>query len=265
MTNAIIESIVSRSTTKYYDPAAVLSDDQIRELVRIGTTAPTSFHLQNWRFIAVRTPEAKARLRPIAWGQPMVTDAAVTFIICGQLADPSVIPKRLAPVVEAGIMPAEMVPDWENATRRLYFEQPQRQRHFDGVPSPRATTLHGVPSTRNTPPESSTAHPRSPRGTSTDAPSHSRPVASSTDSTGFSSGRERRLRDDMYSAAASSSPSARIDSSRGRGGEPATTFMSRSHRRCSGPGPDIRHSSHSPPHPSEISTGERGPAEKAPS
>jgi hypothetical protein len=28
-----------------------LSDDQIRELVRIGTTAPTSFHMQNWRFI----------------------------------------------------------------------------------------------------------------------------------------------------------------------------------------------------------------------
>jgi nitroreductase len=45
-----------------------LSDDQIRELVRIGTTAPTSFHLQNWRFIAVRSPEAKARLRPIAAG-----------------------------------------------------------------------------------------------------------------------------------------------------------------------------------------------------
>ena len=40
MTNAIIESIVSRSTTKYYDPAVTLSDDQIRELVRIGTTAP---------------------------------------------------------------------------------------------------------------------------------------------------------------------------------------------------------------------------------
>jgi len=29
-----------------YDPAALLSDDQIRERVRIGTTAPTSFHLQ---------------------------------------------------------------------------------------------------------------------------------------------------------------------------------------------------------------------------
>jgi nitroreductase len=79
MTNAIIEFIVSRSTTKHYDPAVTLSDDQIRELVRIATTAPTSFHLQNWRFIAVRTPEAKARLSPIAWNQPAITEAAVTF------------------------------------------------------------------------------------------------------------------------------------------------------------------------------------------
>ena len=128
MTNAVIECILSRSSAKYYDSAASLSDDQIRELVRIGTTAPTSFHIQNWRFIAVRTPEAKARLRPIAWDQPMVTDAAVTFIICGQLADPSVIPKRLAPVVEAGIMPARLVPDWEIPARGLYFDHPQRQR-----------------------------------------------------------------------------------------------------------------------------------------
>src|SRR5262252_1524317 len=129
MSNAVIECIPRRSAAKYYDPAATLSDDQIRELVRIATTAPTSFHLQNWRFIAVRTPEAKARLRLIAWGQPKVTAAAVTFIICGQLPDHSATSKRLAPVVEAGIMPAEMVPNWDNDARRLYFECPQRRRY----------------------------------------------------------------------------------------------------------------------------------------
>ena len=128
MTNAVIESIVSRRTTKYYDPAVTLSDDQIRELVRIGTTAPTSFHLQNWRFIAVRTPGAKARLRPIAWDQPAITEAAVTFIVCGQLADSTVIPERLAPLVEAGIMSAKLVPEWEIPARDLYMEYPQRQR-----------------------------------------------------------------------------------------------------------------------------------------
>jgi nitroreductase len=127
MTTAVIECILSRRAAKYYNPAT-LSDDQIRELVRIGTTAPTSFHMQNWRFIAVRTPEAKARLRPIAWNQPAITEAAVTFIVCGQLADSSVIPERLAPVVEAGIMPAKVVPDWEIPARGLYFEYPRRQR-----------------------------------------------------------------------------------------------------------------------------------------
>lgn len=128
MTNAVIECILSRSAAKYYDRAATLSDAQIRELVRIGTSAPTSFHLQNWRFIAVRTPAAKAKLSPIAWNQPAITDAAVTFIVCGQLADSSVIPDRLAPLVEAGVMPATMVPEWEIPARNLYMEFPQRQR-----------------------------------------------------------------------------------------------------------------------------------------
>ncbi|WP_342738775.1 nitroreductase family protein [Bradyrhizobium sp. B117] len=127
-TNAVIETILSRRAAKYYDATAVLSDDQIRELVRIGTSAPTSFHLQNWRFIAVRSPEAKARLLPIAWNQPAITEAAVTFIIVGQLADASMVPERLAPVVEAGIMPAHLVPEWEGPARGLYDNHPQRQR-----------------------------------------------------------------------------------------------------------------------------------------
>ena len=107
MSNAVTECILRRSAAKYYDPTAALSDDQIRELVRIGTTAPTSFHLQNWRFIAVRTPQAKARLRPIASNQPATTEAAVTFIVCGQLADSSVIPGRLAPLVEGALPDSE--------------------------------------------------------------------------------------------------------------------------------------------------------------
>ena len=126
--NPVIDSLMSRSTTSLYNPGFNLSDDQIHNLVRVATTAPTSFHLQNWRFIAVRTPEAKARLRSIAWDQPKITAAAVTFIICGQLADHTTVPERLAPVVEAGIMPAAAVPEWQEAARGLYADSPLRQR-----------------------------------------------------------------------------------------------------------------------------------------
>ena len=127
-TNPVIECILGRTATKYYDTTAILSDEQISELVRIATTAPTSFHLQNWRFIAVRSRESKARLSPIAWNQPAVTDASVTFIVCGQLVDTSVIPARLAPLVEAGVMPAKMVSEWEIPARNLYMGFPQRRR-----------------------------------------------------------------------------------------------------------------------------------------
>lgn len=128
MNNPVIDTILSRSSAKYYDPNAALSDDDISELVRIATSAPTSFHLQNWRFIAVRSREGKARLSPIAWSQPAITDAAVTFIICGQLADSSVIPERLAPLVASGVMPSTMVPEWEMPARDLYMAHPLRQR-----------------------------------------------------------------------------------------------------------------------------------------
>ncbi len=128
MHSPILDAIAQRSTTNLFDPDRGLADDDITELVRLATTAPSSFNLQNWRFIAVRSPEAKARLRKLAWDQAKVTDAAVTFIVCGQLADHEDIPARLKPVVDAGIMPAEMVPGWQGAAKSLYFEQPQRQR-----------------------------------------------------------------------------------------------------------------------------------------
>lgn len=117
-----------RRTTNLFDPAHRLDDEQIEAYVRQATMAATSFNLQNWRFIAVRSADAKARLRKVAWDQAKITEAAVTFIVVGQLADHRVLAERLRPAVEAGIMPASMVPGWEGAARNLYFEQPQRQR-----------------------------------------------------------------------------------------------------------------------------------------
>lgn len=128
MTNAVIETMLSRSATKYYDPEAVLTDEQITALVEIGTSAPTSFNFQNWRFVAVRSPEAKERLRPIAWNQAISYEAAVTFIIIGQLADASTVPAVFGPMVEAGYMPADQLPVAEKGARGIYDDNPQQQR-----------------------------------------------------------------------------------------------------------------------------------------
>ncbi|HWV08610.1 MAG TPA: nitroreductase family protein, partial [Pseudomonas sp.] len=78
MSNPIISAIEARRTINLFDAARGIDEQQIHELVRLATLAPTAFNLQNWRFIAVRTPEAKARLRAVAWDQAKVTEAAVT-------------------------------------------------------------------------------------------------------------------------------------------------------------------------------------------
>lgn len=128
MSNAVIETIEQRRTTVLFDTARDISDEQVSELVRLATRAPTAFNLQNWRFIAVRTAEAKARLRAVAWDQAKITEAPVTFIVCGQLADEHTLPDRLRPSVEAGLMPAQMVDGWVAGAASLYAGQPWRQR-----------------------------------------------------------------------------------------------------------------------------------------
>ncbi len=83
--STIAEVIKSRISANSYDTARTLNDQEISDLIDLATHAPSAFNLQNWRFLAVRSPEAKARLLPLAYGQQKVIDAAVTFIVCGTL------------------------------------------------------------------------------------------------------------------------------------------------------------------------------------
>lgn len=128
MNNSIRSAILERRTTVLFDTARDITNEQIDELVELATRAPTAFNLQNWRFIAVRTPEAKAKLRAVAWDQAKITEASVTFIIVGQLADEKTLPDRLQPAVDAGIMPAPLVEGWVVGAGSLYANQPERQR-----------------------------------------------------------------------------------------------------------------------------------------
>lgn len=122
MTHPTISLIEQRMSANRFDASHALTNAEIEELVRLATRAPTAYNLQNWRFIAVRTAKAKARLRALAWGQPKVEDAAVTFIVCGVLPDAQSLPDRLQPSVAAGYMPADMPSAWRTAAVAQYAD-----------------------------------------------------------------------------------------------------------------------------------------------
>jgi nitroreductase len=124
----IVEVIKSRISANSYDTARTLSDQEISDLVDLATHAPSAFNLQNWRFLAVRTPEAKARLLPLAYGQQKVVDAAVTFIVCGTLNPHQTLPSSLKPTLDAGIIDQAIYDMWVAAAQGMYQDNVQLQR-----------------------------------------------------------------------------------------------------------------------------------------
>ncbi|AKJ27155.1 nitroreductase family protein [Caldimonas brevitalea] len=122
MNHPTLALIERRVSVHQFDAGHALTDAEIETLVRLATRAPTAYNLQNWRFIAVRAPEAKTRLRRLAYGQAKVSQAAVTFIMCGVLPDHADIPGRLSAFIEAGFMPAATASGWQEGARAQYAD-----------------------------------------------------------------------------------------------------------------------------------------------
>jgi nitroreductase len=124
----LLSLIEQRSSTSHYDANKLLSDSQITELMRLATLAPSAYHFQNWKLIAVRSRTAKARLKDIAMGQNQVEDAAATFIICGSLMPHQQLAAALRPSLAAGALPQEIVDGWIESANTSYADNPQLQR-----------------------------------------------------------------------------------------------------------------------------------------
>lgn len=144
-THPALALIEQRISANHFDPGHVLQDTEIEALVRLATRAPTAYHLQNWRFIAVRTPEAKARLRAVAQNQRKVVDAAVTFIIVGLPPDHDSLSERLRPFVEHGFMSEDMVAGWREGARLQYADaQTARDEAVRTATFGAATLIHAA-------------------------------------------------------------------------------------------------------------------------
>lgn len=77
----VFDAIQSRRAIKHYDPAYHMSDAEIEQLLSQAILSPTAFNIQNWRFVLVRDPELRKKIRAAAWDQAQVTDASLLVIL----------------------------------------------------------------------------------------------------------------------------------------------------------------------------------------
>ena len=79
------DAITQRRSVKNYDPNHRLTEQEIEKLMSHAVLSPTSFNMQNWRFVLVRDPEIRKQIREVAWNQAQVTDSSLLVVICADL------------------------------------------------------------------------------------------------------------------------------------------------------------------------------------
>lgn len=92
-----------RHSVRYFDASHKLSEQEIKELLNIAGSAPSSWNLQHWKFVAITEAAAKEKLLPIANGQKQVVDASLTIAILGDLEAGRNAEAVYGPVIRAGI------------------------------------------------------------------------------------------------------------------------------------------------------------------
>ena len=80
-----ITAIKERRSVKHYDNAHEMSEAEINALLELALLSPTSFNMQNWRFVVVTDPEKRAAIQAAAWNQAQVTEASITILLCANL------------------------------------------------------------------------------------------------------------------------------------------------------------------------------------
>ena len=126
--NDTINTIKARTSANNFDASSVMSHEDIKALVSLVQETPTSFNMQNYRLIAVAGAEAKARLKAVAYNQPKVGDASVTFVVVGKLRGHEDLPRLIKPLLDAGAIDQAAFDGWVGMCSGMYANNDQLQR-----------------------------------------------------------------------------------------------------------------------------------------
>ncbi len=79
------DAIEQRRSVKYYNPGHQMPETDITKLLTMAMLSPTAFNIQNWRFVVVRNPALRQKIRIAARDQAQVTDTSLFIVLCADL------------------------------------------------------------------------------------------------------------------------------------------------------------------------------------
>ncbi len=90
----VSQAIKERRAVKHFDPSHEMPEAEFKALMELAMHAPTSFNIQNWRFVAIIDKDKRKQAREAAWGQAQVTDASLLLLLCADVKSWDKNPER---------------------------------------------------------------------------------------------------------------------------------------------------------------------------
>ncbi|QCE33745.1 nitroreductase family protein [Acetobacteraceae bacterium] len=75
----------SRRSVRDFDTTFQLETEALNQLLNLARYAPTAFNLQNERFLIVKDPEKRKKIREAACDQKQVTESSALIVVCADL------------------------------------------------------------------------------------------------------------------------------------------------------------------------------------
>lgn len=128
MTKQLLEIIEERHSVRKYDVNFKISKEEIQEMLKVATLAPSSSNLQSWRFIIFQDHEAKKELRSIANNQEQVESSSAVIAVLGDKEMYKSVEKVYQSAYEAGFMDETNMKRLIEGTKNSYPKAPEEIR-----------------------------------------------------------------------------------------------------------------------------------------
>lgn len=106
--NPVLHVMNERHSVRAYEKGYVISDAEIEEMLAVTSQAPSSWNLQHWKFLIIKSEEAKQKMLPIAYNQQQVVDSSFTVVVLGDLEADKNAERVYGEAVESGFMNEEV-------------------------------------------------------------------------------------------------------------------------------------------------------------
>ncbi|MGD1808218.1 nitroreductase family protein [Dapis sp. BLCC M126] len=81
-----LEAIYQRRAVKGFDPNHKITPEEEQKLLEAAIQAPTSFNIQHWRFVILRDPELRQKVRTeLGFDQAQMTEASLLILFTADM------------------------------------------------------------------------------------------------------------------------------------------------------------------------------------